>query len=522
MTYTQPNRLKCHALPSIEDQRDITDFVTTTSPLLVMTDQVTGPTIIIDVLAGPPGCRKSETMLNDAAITSGRYLFACLSTELADEQAARFRQCAAGATVRVVHSKIGTGDVGSRLSRVRAESSDGDHVAAFITHETLITTDLTLFNGWHLRIDESPNVTASGYLKLAKSTAYYEANFGLAPFEGGWSRVSVLGARASWKDIVNDTMGRTIKDFSAWATRPADLIIGLHSFAGPDVRKPVPWVALWRLDQLTALSSVTIAASTFIGSIAHRVWKSLYGADVVFREHRLGLARLAQPNITIHYFTQGHEGSTTFWDDQGHDHIVAVVEWLKKNRSDLGYWSGNKDVRKQFRGRAFGKLEQPKLAGLNRLRDATSCSMIYSAKSVEDDKPIIKMFGITKDEVQASREDEDIYQFVCRGAIRDLNYGGPYDAFVYSRSQAERLAKKLADAGYDDVNCVGVEDAGIMWAKRESAKGAGEFGDAAAAKAEQKKLKARDRQRQKRVRDKNRQASLYLADEVIGTDPGPS
>ena len=517
MTYEQPAIDRRHANSLLEDERDAL------KPCHKPTSSTVVPAIpvlpmVVEVLSGPPGCGKSETMLVDAANRPGHYLFAFLTTELADEQAQRFSLLAPKATLSVIHSKRGRGAVGGRLTQARAESGNQHHAVVFVTHEALVTHDLSHFQGWHLRIDECPNVTASGHLRLAHSAAHYQSAFKLEPVEAGWSLVKPAGPRASWKEIADDTMGKTIKDFHAWADRPADLLLNLDSFTGADIKKQVQWVAIWQLGQLEAFSSVTIAASTFIGSIAHRVWANLHQTSVEFRENRLGVTRAAQPQINLSYFTEGHEGSTVYWEGDGHACIVAVEEWLKHNRPDLGFWSSNGSIKNDFLDRIKGKAEQPKLAGLNRLRNKTSCAMIYSSKSVPGDAPIIDMFDVRKEEIQASREDEDIFQFVCRGAIRDPNYGGQYDAYLYSRSQAERLATKLIAAGYHDVTCTGIASAGIMSVQRLSPGARAAAGNLAAKAARAKQQSAR-RSRVYRLRKKDQRIASSSADEIIGTDP---
>ncbi len=56
-------------------------------------------------------------------------------------------------------------------------------------------------------------------------------------------------------------------------------------------------------------------------------------------------------------------------------------------------------------------------------------------------------------------------QFVMRGAIRNADYDGPYDAYLYSRSQAERLRDQLTTSGIGVVE-LHPANAGFMDAKR--------------------------------------------------------
>ncbi|MEG3153482.1 hypothetical protein [Sphingomonas sp. RB1R13] len=459
-------------------------------------------------------------MLREAATTPGRYLFACLTTKLADEQAGRFRVMTSTAAVDVIHSECGKGSAGGRLAKRRTGSMESDHLVVFITHETLMTTDLKDFEGWHLRIDECLNATGSNYLKLSKSAAYYQAAFELSPFEAGWSLVRQVGNPSSWKDIQRDTIASSITDLQSWANRPADLLLNLSSFTGPEIKKRVSWIAVWKSDQLTAFATVTIAASNFLGSITHRIWDCLYSSDIEFRERPLTVRRKAQPAIRVHFFTNSHEGSISFWgQSEGRKRLAQIDAWMRINRVTPGYWSGNRIVRDRFEHNINGRMESPKLAGLNCLRDETSCAIFYSSKSVPADGPIMKMFDIRMEDIRASREDEDVFQFVCRGAIRNPDYGGAYDVYLYSQAQAERLTGKLASAGFTDVDCVPVEDAGMMSVERTSFSNARDAGDDEEAKAIKKREDAKIRKRLSRKKLKGQKAATSSATPIMGTGP---
>ncbi|MGK3945937.1 hypothetical protein ABK046_47270, partial [Streptomyces caeruleatus] len=89
-------------------------------------------------------------------------------------------------------------------------------------------------------------------------------------------------------------------------------------------------------------------------------------------------------------------------------------------------------------------------------------ALIYSAKATPDDEAVIKTLGLDGNAIRAAREDEDVFQFVCRGAIRDPGYSGVYSVHLYDQEQAERLRDRLIGAGYTDVVTDPVYEAGIL------------------------------------------------------------
>jgi hypothetical protein len=97
-------------------------------------------------------------------------------------------------------------------------------------------------------------------------------------------------------------------------------------------------------------------------------------------------------------------------------------------------------------------------------------------------------------------------QFFGRGAIRDRDFGGTYEGFLYSKCQAERLGEYLITNGItDDVRLVPVEEAGIMDVRRpEQSRDRPVDADPAIAQARVERRKERDRERAQRNRDRRK------------------
>ena len=71
---------------------------------------------------------------------------------------------------------------------------------------------------------------------------------------------------------------------------------------------------------------------------------------------------------------------------------------------------------------------------------------------------MLRHYGILR-----AREEEDILQFVTRGAIRKPSFDGDYDIYLYSERQAELVAEKLSAGGFNKpVELVPEPNAGIM------------------------------------------------------------
>ena len=139
---------------------------------------------------------------------------------------------------------------------------------------------------------------------------------------------------------------------------------------------------------------------------------------------------------------------------------------MTENVAELGYWSGNEVVRHSMEHRAPGVMVLPKLAGLNEYRELSSCAIFYSSKPLPQDEALKAIFEMTEEEILAARENEDIFQFAFRGALRGPTYADDYDIYLYSVDQAERLKSRMDDNGFTDVEIVPIPEAGIMKTRR--------------------------------------------------------
>ena len=226
----------------------------------------------------------------------------------------------------------------------------------------------------------------------------------------------------------------------------------------------VRWWSLWTPEEASAFQTVTLAAAGFFGSVAHRAMERWCGDGVEFVPRQIApTAGRGQRRVIIRYFAERHIGSTTFWTEteDGGRCLHAIREWLRTNAPADQFWTCNSALVPYLDGYLPGTRCQPKLAGTNTLSQRTTCTMIYSAKAQEQDETAMRLFGISKEEVRASREDEDIKQFVLRGAPRDVDFAGDFFVNLYDRRQAEMLRDYLLANGIADEVMVEWVDVGI-------------------------------------------------------------
>jgi hypothetical protein len=413
----------------------------------------------VEVLSGPPGCGKSHLMRTEAIANPGRYIFFYPTAILIAEQEAEFKTVA-GLDVQIAHSKSKrSGTVQDQLNQdaERAETARIAHTVVLTTHESLLGCDLRAFQDWHFRIDEAPNAVQSGKIVATVNRQFFDTRYALDPLgTDGWSQVQPLGTADRFTDIARDDGARGFAAFLKHADR-SRAFVSVSDWKS----KQFEWLSIWSPDLLQGIpASVTIAGASYMTSIGALV----AAPRVTFSERVVPAVRTGQPSIAIRYFTEGHSGTSSLWEQsEGRAFIVKLCDYLAANEPDLGFWSGNEEVQKLMDHRVSGGPIPPKVAGLNALDDKVSCAFIYSSKTTPHDGPLKSVLGITDHQIRIAREDEDILQFVMRGAARKRAYSGPYLIYLYSLDQAERLRDQLNASGIGaTVELEPVPDAGFM------------------------------------------------------------
>jgi hypothetical protein len=423
----------------------------------------------VTVFEGPPGCGKTTRFLDEMSQTAGRYLFAMPRNRLIDERVQDLRRTAAAAgtdpLIVPIHSdQRKSASIRQRVREAGTELSSQAHCIVMITHEALITADLSRYAGWQARVDEVPDAVASGSLTLPASWSVLASAFDLVPVEGTrWSQVVIRNDAFSMRDLMRDDLVGDLATFYKRARGSQGVYVDRQAWSEARDRQAVNWWSAWSPVELAHFETTQIAAANYFDSLCHLATSRRCGDTVEYTTEVVGTGRTGNPKVRVHYYTR-HEGTTNFWESSvGEECLSKVGRHLAT--VGVGYWSGNKDVQKLFKLLVPGRVT-PKQAGTNEYRDCTSCAFIYSNKAQDADAPIMEAFGLSKDDIRRARQDEDIKQFVMRGSIRCPEFNGRYDIYVYDLAQAEVVRDYLAENGISDVELIGLDAVGIMDVER--------------------------------------------------------
>jgi hypothetical protein len=408
----------------------------------------------IPILKGPPASQKTRTMLTEVLKFPARYLFACPRVDLIEEQVKFLTDKAAELDIslpEIVSVHAGRrASVPRQMDDAAQDFADTHHAIVFVTHEGLRTGDLTKFTGWHAKIDEIPDTIVSGSFKAGAAHRQFAPIYDLVPIgDGNWWRVEPITEALRHNEFLNDTAAKPLAPFHKAVRSRAGVFVDIGDWLDAKGRgREVRWWSLWTPLVLEKFASVEIACAGFQSSLCHHVVKNWFSDRVTFEDRLIGgnMPR-AQCEVRIHFFTEGHTGTTAFrHTSEGRWCLNQVARYLAQV-GGVGFWSGNEVVQKYLEHWFPGQRTTPKLAGTNSLIEHTSCAFIYSSKAQSGDSAILEIFGLTKEDIWQAREIEDAMQFVMRGIIRRPEFNGTYDIYVYDRAQAEALAIRLRSAG---------------------------------------------------------------------------
>ncbi|NGM24393.1 hypothetical protein G3576_30730, partial [Roseomonas stagni] len=404
------------------------------------------------IITGAPGTRKTTIELERMVREPGCYLFANPTVDLITERVADLQRMADEAGTKpviiAIHRKTRdtvVRQVTRTIADLPRDMENVSHVIALVTHEGIISADLSRFSGWHVIVDEVPASIATGSMRIPATSAYMLAAYDLADQGDGWGKVVVHSEAPGFAKLQADDFLAVLATFHRRAQSNAGVYVNLTDWRDAQVTgREVNWVSVWTLHELeqAPFESVTLIGSGIMHSLTYLVSNVI--APLNITQTQMSMVRAGSPRVVIEYFARAHRGSTLWWStDLGEQNLVAIRRYLETRQ--VGYWSANNDVAPFLSG--LPNRMKPKIAGSNRLLDRTSCAIIYSSKALPTDRLLTDAFGITRDQIERARECEDIWQFIWRGALRTPDFTGEYRIWLHDRAQAEALAEQLRQSG---------------------------------------------------------------------------
>lgn len=401
------------------------------------------------------GAGKTKWAVERIGRTPGRYIYAVDRTEeFAVRQSLIINNAIqSGAAVRVCSLSSEAGNVVSRDFPLMIERcSDEEHVVLIMTHEAVKRVDHSAVEGrgWTIIIDEDPKVWTSGSFDLGASTPFWEATYNLEPFAKGYSKLLPKADAPSSRALAADDLTRPVAALHNRVQR-GGAVINLEAWEELQHRQRLTYFSIWDVTELAVYDRAVILANSFTSLITYRLCTTLH-PDVIWKPISIGQNAVWQGrDLTIRYVAEDHRAGSTFFEttEAGQRAVQAWCAWVRTNvTAGQHYWAANK---KRGDLKLPGEQVSPKIAGSNKYRFLTECSVLYSAKASDAENKVFAAMtcGLLDHEaVRRDREFEDLIQIVFRSSLRMPDDVRPVTVTVYDKEQATFLADYFKSAGF--------------------------------------------------------------------------
>ncbi|MCJ1962187.1 hypothetical protein [Novosphingobium mangrovi (ex Hu et al. 2023)] len=334
------------------------------------------------------------------------------------------------------------------------------HVVVIVTHEALKSADLDAFAGWHLVIDETPDIWDSQTLKVEveATRTFLRDNYELVPVTDGRSYLKprrALGA-IDQVSMTNDTIFSTLSTIHARIQSPsARVTTDLTSWDDLAKKTSMSISSIWSPETLLAFSTVTILANAFTESVTYGLYRSFW-PDIEWQDlARKTVRRFAHRKVIISYYVEAHQIGRHFVDTgKGGWYLQRIAEDICKRIGDDDHiWMSNPanmPFLRDLDGDAIlpGNHLGPRQAGSNKYAHVHSSTMLYTAKPTTDEARWMDEIGISPDMIVQSREREIMLQFACRTSVRKASSTATVCLYVYDKAQADYLASYFVSTEY--------------------------------------------------------------------------
>ncbi|THD35015.1 MAG: hypothetical protein E7773_11140 [Sphingomonas sp.] len=446
----------------------------------------------ITVDEAAPGSGKTHNALSNMISFPARYLFV---TERKESIHSITRQCRELGVQRHRHVRVWPVDADNlptSRNSVREEVEalpnhfrDEPHVIAIITHAALLMSDLSDFTGWHVIIDEVPNVLSIQEVQTLKDTAFFADHYTLEKLDGydGWSVVGLTarGRALTSRHLYQDDSHRHLRSFHSRVLDSADhdhrrVVCNLTDWGqmGQAVEttagKLAPvwiWGSLFTLSALAAFETVTILANRFRESLSYKLLVASAGDLDIRWTLRASSRPIAwqRRSVRVVYFSERRASRYHLLSETGREHLTRIDAYLAAQMGTASIWSTNGAFAGSFTSLPSANRQPPKQAGSNEFVACNEAAIIYSAKASPNVRGLLATHGVSEADWIATNENEIVLQFLTRTSLRNPASAEPVTLYVYDRAQADYVAERIGALPHADLSVEHV-DLGVETAQR--------------------------------------------------------
>ena len=413
------------------------------------------------------GAGKTQAAINRIVSRPCKTLFITERRDSFAELEERFRKAARKAKtdppIRHIHSgNHGGRGVVKRIAELPEDYSALAHVIVIATHEALLRSDFSGFNGWQIVIDEVPRFLDFQEKRTPLDAAFFQRHYTLTGMADGWSTVDLTpaGRGLTAADVRNDDSHSHLNLFHARVLEAGQpngtrkVMCNLPDWSEMKGKKVTwCWASVFSLRALDAFDRIELLGNRFSDDIGSRITFLLDREDVEWEPlpPLPAQAEAAPRSVAIHFFSDRPSGKVWFGSESGQQVLRGIGEHLSATLPRKAIWTANENgdrdqpAPKEVLALDKHTFVKPKQAGTNKFRKLHNAAIIYAAKPCQNLLSLLKVLGISPQVWTRSVEFEAVLQFATRTSVRDPKSTMPVSLWVFDREQALYL-KEYFDA----------------------------------------------------------------------------
>lgn len=424
--------------------------------------------LVIHIDESPVGVGKTYRAIHRALKYPARWLFAVERIEAIEELQERIERAGTSdSRPRIIAIRSGRSgkqqSVRQQLEALPSQYAYASHMIVICTHACLLMSDLHEFHGWHLVIDEVPNILNLEKVSSKLDDGFFQTHFTLTPVLDRWSKVGLTeaGRKITGSDLAQDDSHKHFRIFHRLVVE-SERNAQRHVLCNLTDWKEMgqsnlswTWWSLFSASELQAFASVRCLGNGFMKSFTAKLI-SQWDPSVVWKPYSdHGERKIMRRRVSVRCFSERRSSKSFFETEKGESALDEIGRHIAANvPQDQLIWSSNESFAPSLE-RHLGRQSRlsPKQAGSDQWMHFTNAAMIYAAKPSQHVREVLACLGMSDEEWTISNEQEVILQFVTRTSIRDVASEKHAVVYVFDRTQADYLMEFFETQPHIEADC---------------------------------------------------------------------
>lgn len=402
----------------------------------------------ITYIDGNTGSGKTAHIINEISKSTENFLIVAPTRELCNEIADRFTDRSIDALV--VHQLV-TSTPQQKLYNALDNMKNRVVITTQASFYMIFTSGIPNKGTWNIVFDEDFNIIKDHSVSYSQHTRRLIKAFFRFSKDRKRNLYSVTEKNEQLFEIhqSEETFldSRQFKDLATHIVSPNYDTYMLPShydklnkkLASNSATRRANMFSVMNIKSLGMFKSITVVAACFEETVTYKLLKEL-GANLTKKTITSGNSK-PKYKVNVYHYVNKNWSSTLRKKQVGRTTVEEKVYAKVKDHIAGKKFIFNTNV--SFRDKVTDGVLVTAMFGVNSYMDFSTMVYLPSLNATVEQVNVLGHFGISRKDVDESRNMITAYQFVSRGAVRDMNFEGEINIHVPDKRTADFLKKKL-------------------------------------------------------------------------------